>query len=112
MKTLQALQGSNAMIVRSADRAVQTQPKPLRNGALAAILGLLLGVGLAFLRDALNTRVRTAAELQSRLDLPQLGRVPEPRRRLRARETKSSCSPNPSAQPQSPTGSSQPILTS
>ena len=72
------------MLVRSAGRAVQTQPKPLRNGALAAMLGLLLGVGLVFLRDALNTRVRTAAELESHLDLPQLGRVPEPTRRLRA----------------------------
>ena len=72
------------MLVRSAGRAVQTQPKPLRNGALAAMLGLLLGVGLVFLRDALNTRVRTAAELESHLGLPQLGRVPEPTRRLRA----------------------------
>ena len=56
LSTLQALQGSNAMIVRSAGRAVQTQPKPLRNGVLAAMLGLLLGIGLVFLRDALNTR--------------------------------------------------------
>jgi polysaccharide biosynthesis transport protein len=84
LSTLQALQGSNAMLVRSAGNAVQTQPKPLRNGAIAATLGLLLGVGLVFLRDALNTRVRTAAELESQLDLPQLGRVPEPTRRLRA----------------------------
>ncbi len=82
--TLQALQGSNAMIVRSAGRAAQTQPKPVRNVALGAMLGLLLGVGLVFLRDALNTRVRTAAELHARLDLPQLGRIPEPRRRFRA----------------------------
>ena len=83
LSTIQALQGSNAMIVRSAGQAVQTQPKPLRNGALAAVLGLLLGVGLVFLRDALNTRVRSATELQTRLDLPLLGRVPEPQRRLR-----------------------------
>jgi capsular exopolysaccharide synthesis family protein len=84
LSTMQVLQGSNALLVRSAGPAVQTQPKPLRNGVLAAVLGLLLGAGLAFLRDALNTRVRTAGEVQSRLDLPQLGRVPEPPRRLRA----------------------------
>ena len=84
LQTLQALQGSNALLVRSASGAVQTQPKPTRNGALAAMLGLVLGVGLVFLRDALNTRVRTAGEVLSRLDLPQLGRIPEPPRRLRS----------------------------
>lgn len=84
LRTMQVLLGSNALLVRSASGAVQTQPKPRRNGALAALLGLMLGVGLVFLRDALNTRVRTAAEVHSRLDLPQLGRVPEPPRRLRS----------------------------
>lgn len=84
LSTLQALQGSNALLVRSAGPAVQTQPKPFRNGVLAAVLGLLLGAGLAFLRESLNTRVRTAGEVQTQLDLPQLGRVPEPPRRLRA----------------------------
>lgn len=82
--TLQALQGSNATVVRSASRAVQTQPRALRNCAIAAVLGFLLGIGIVFLRDALNTRVRTVAELQSWLDLPQLARVPEPSRRLRS----------------------------
>ena len=45
LRTMQALQGSNALLVRSASGAVQTQPRPTRNGALAAMLGLLLGVG-------------------------------------------------------------------
>jgi polysaccharide biosynthesis transport protein len=49
------------------------------------ILGLMLGVGLAFLRDALNTRVRTAGEIQERLDLPLLGRVPSPPKKLRGK---------------------------
>jgi tyrosine-protein kinase len=83
LSTLAALQGSNALLVRSASAAAQIQPKPVRNGILAAVLGLVLGVGLVFLRDALNTRVRTAAEVQDGLDLPLLGRVPEPPRRLR-----------------------------
>jgi succinoglycan biosynthesis transport protein ExoP len=83
LRTMQVLQGSNALLVRSAAGAVRNGPKPVRNGALAAVLGLLLGAGLVFLRDALNTRVRTAGEVQRLLDLPQLGRVPEPPRRLR-----------------------------
>jgi tyrosine-protein kinase len=82
LSTLEAV-GSSAVIVRPAGGAVQLQPRPVRNGAVAAVLGLLLGLGLVFLREALNTRVRTAAEVHEQLDLPQLARVPEPPRRFR-----------------------------
>jgi polysaccharide biosynthesis transport protein len=84
LATQQVLQGSNAMLVRSAGAAAQIAPRPKRDAALAAILGLVLGVGLAFGRDALNTRVRNASEVEERLHLPLLGRVPPPPRRLRA----------------------------
>ena len=83
LSTLQVLQGSNALIVRSALSATQIQPRPVRNGAIAAVLGLLLGLGLVLLREALNTRVRTTSEVQELLHLPQLGRIPEPPRRFR-----------------------------
>jgi succinoglycan biosynthesis transport protein ExoP len=83
LRTLEVLQGSNALLVRSAGPAAQIQPRPTRNGAVAAALGLLLGLGLVLLREALNTRVRTAAEAHKLLDLPQLGRLPEPPRRFR-----------------------------
>lgn len=38
-------------------------PDPIRNGALAVVLGLLLGAGIAFLRDYLDDRVRTKDDL-------------------------------------------------
>ncbi len=85
LRTTELLQTSNASVVRAANDAAQIQPQPRRNGILAAILGLMLGVALAFLRDALNTRVRTAAEIQERLDLPLLGRVPAPPKKLRGK---------------------------
>jgi polysaccharide biosynthesis transport protein len=83
LRTLEVLQGSNALLVRPADGAVQTQPKPTRNGVLGGVLGFMLGLGLAFLADALNTRVRSPAEIEERLALPLLARLPEPTRKLR-----------------------------
>ena len=44
--------------------------------------GLALGIGLVFVRNALNTRVRSATEIEERLGIPLLGRVPPPPRRL------------------------------
>lgn len=85
LTTLQLLQGSNAQLVRSAGPATQIQPRPRRDGALGAALGLIIGIGLALLRDVFNTRVRTAAEVQESLDLPLLARIPDPGRRLRAK---------------------------
>ena len=82
LSTLQVLQGSNALLVRSAGPASQVQPRPIRNAAVAAVLGLLLGIGLAFLRDTLNTRVRDANEVEQILGLTQLGRLPPPPRQV------------------------------
>jgi polysaccharide biosynthesis transport protein len=86
LRTMELLQGSNALLVRSAGSAEQIQPNPVRNGILGGILGFVLGIGLVFLVEALNTRVRTAAEVQERLDLPLLGRLPEPQRKVRRKD--------------------------
>ena len=50
---------------------------------LGLALGLLLGLGLAFLREALDTHVRTADGVARRLGLPILGQIPQPPRSLR-----------------------------
>jgi capsular exopolysaccharide synthesis family protein len=85
LRTMELLQGSNTLVIRAAQGAAQIQPQPTRNGVLGGVLGFVLGIGIAFLLDALNTRVRTATEVQERLDLPMLGRIPEPPRRFRGK---------------------------
>jgi tyrosine-protein kinase len=86
LRTLQALQTSTLSVVREADQASQTQPKPIRNGVLALLVGLVLGIGLAFLWDALDIRVRTAEEMGQELGLPLLARLPAPSRGMRSQE--------------------------
>ena len=48
LATMEALQTSNASVVQRADQATQVQPRPTRNTALGLILGIVLGVGLAY----------------------------------------------------------------
>lgn len=50
-------------------------PKPLRDGVIAGVLGLLLGVGAAFLMNSLDRRLRTSHDIQSHLDIPLVGHV-------------------------------------
>ncbi len=82
LSTLEALQTSNAFPVRRAEDTVQVQPKPVRNAILGLALGLVLGLGLAFLWEALDTRVRSAEDIAHRLGLPFLGRLPAPSKKL------------------------------
>jgi tyrosine-protein kinase len=81
LQTLQAA-ASSAKLVGRAGSAFLVQPKTKRNLILAVIAGLALGVALAFLRETLDTRVRSADELRELLGVPLLGQVPKPTRPL------------------------------
>lgn len=52
-------------------------PKPLRDGTLAAVLGLMLGVGAAFLIELLDESIKGKEELERMTGLPTLALVPE-----------------------------------
>jgi receptor protein-tyrosine kinase len=54
-----------------------SSPKVTRNTILGALLGLLLGLGLAFLFERLNRRLREPEEAQEAFGLPALATVPE-----------------------------------
>jgi tyrosine-protein kinase len=86
LSTMEALQGAPASLIQAAGKTVQIQPKTARNAFLGVLLGIVVGLAIAFLREALDTRVRTAQEISERLDLPLLARLPDPGKRLRRDE--------------------------
>jgi capsular exopolysaccharide synthesis family protein len=86
LQTLQTLQTSRVYVVRQAGEAVQVAPTSVRNGVLGLALGLILGLGLAFLVEALDTRIRSAADVAERLGLTLLSRLPTPPRKLQKRD--------------------------
>jgi polysaccharide biosynthesis transport protein len=82
LETLRTLQTSSAVLVRTADSATKVRPTPKKYGLLGIGLGIVLGIGLAFLRDAFDTRIRTGSDLGGILNMPLLARVPPPKKRL------------------------------
>jgi capsular polysaccharide biosynthesis protein len=54
----------------------QVEPRPLRTLAIALVVGLILGLAAAFLRDALSSRIRNQAEAESALGAPVVGALP------------------------------------
>lgn len=63
-------------VVKEAD--VETgpiSPKPARNLALGAVLGLLAGFGIALLRDFLDTRIKSQRDVEGVTDKSVLGGV-------------------------------------
>lgn len=55
--------------------AAAVSPKPVRNVGLGIVLGLLLGFGIAVLRETLDTRVRSADDVVELADKPVLGAI-------------------------------------
>jgi len=80
---VEALQTASGVLLRPATGAGQVQPSPTRNGIIGFGLGLVLGVALALLWEAIDTKVRTAHDVSVWLGLPLLGRLYAPSRRLR-----------------------------
>jgi succinoglycan biosynthesis transport protein ExoP len=80
--TLETLRGAPDPTVRlenPAEPGSQIAPRPLLAGASAVVVGLVLGVVVAFLLDMLDPRLRREEQLRRIVRLPVLARIPKQR---------------------------------
>ena len=68
--------GGGEVIQPAALPARPASPDIVKNGFLALFLGLALGMGLAFLRERLDDRLRGRSDLEKSLEIPVLATVP------------------------------------
>ena len=75
---LAELRNGNVQIAQAASVPTSpSSPKIARNTALGAVLGLLLGLAIAFLLERFDRRIREPKDLETVYGLPLLGVVPE-----------------------------------
>lgn len=86
ISNLIALGDSSVSVVQTARHAEQIQPRLASNVILGIIAGLVLGIGLAFFVDLLDTRLRRGEDVAERIGLPLLARLPAPPKSLRKRD--------------------------
>lgn len=58
------------------DNMGPVSPRPMLNMAMAFVVGLMVGVGLAFLLEYLDKTVKTEQDIDKLLGLPVLGSIP------------------------------------
>lgn len=72
------IKASNIQVVDQAEvPASPFKPNIPRNVLLAAVVGLLLGVGLAFFFEFLDNTIKTPEDVEQMIRLPSFGMVPE-----------------------------------
>ncbi|HEX2028575.1 MAG TPA: polysaccharide biosynthesis tyrosine autokinase [Nitriliruptorales bacterium] len=70
------VRGGGRIIVPATVPEEPSSPKPLRNGVLAVVLGVMLGVAFAFLRDHLDDAIRSDEDAARASGRPVIGRIP------------------------------------
>ncbi len=76
LRIAESLEQRGLEIIQPARPGTRTGPRPVRNGVLAFFLGLILGVGLAFLVEYLDDTLHTREDFERHYDLPIVGEIP------------------------------------
>jgi Mrp family chromosome partitioning ATPase/capsular polysaccharide biosynthesis protein len=83
LEAARQLVANGTSVLEPAEGAAQISGHPRRSLIIGALLGVVMGFGLALLIEALDRRVRTGEEIGAALGLGLLGRLARPPRRLR-----------------------------
>lgn len=75
VRTIQAASESVEIVSVAEEPAAPSSPATARNTVLGGLLGLVLGLMAAFVRDSLDRRIHSAQQVGHELDLPVVGRV-------------------------------------
>jgi Mrp family chromosome partitioning ATPase len=75
LKVLKTLTSGNVLLVVPAGGADKTRPAPVRDSIIGALIGFFIAMILIALREAVDTRVRSAEEVEETLEVPVMGTV-------------------------------------
>jgi len=76
LRIAESLEQRGLEIVQPAKPGAKTSPRPTRNAILAIFLGLILGVGLAFLVEYLDDTLHTREDFEKYYDTSIIGEIP------------------------------------
>jgi succinoglycan biosynthesis transport protein ExoP len=75
IETLQRLSNPASVAKEAVAPSAPVSPRPVRNALLGLLLGLTVGLLAAFIRDALDRRLRGTSEISDELKMPILGHL-------------------------------------
>ncbi len=75
LRIAEALEQRGLEVIEVAEVGVKVSPRPVRNVILALFTGLLLGLGLAFLVDYLDSTLKTRDEMARAYDTTVIGEI-------------------------------------
>jgi tyrosine-protein kinase len=75
LKVLKTLTSGNVLLVVPAAAAAKTRPSPIKDSIIGGLIGFFVAMVIVALREAIDTRVRSAEEIEEVLEVPVVGTV-------------------------------------